>query len=95
MLEITEPLAVSRCNFTSSNLKLITYSRDSNWYVILLENVCDISHGWGTYTTETTSKQASPSFKNVDSAIHQISLYPLDPAISLPNTYPLDSNLSE
>ena len=36
----------------------------------------------------------SQLFKEVDSVIHRINLYPLDYAIGSPNTYPLDSNLS-
>ena len=34
------------------------------------------------------------SVKRLDSAIHRIKLYPVDVAISSPNTYPLDSDLS-
>ena len=34
------------------------------------------------------------SVKRLDSAIHRIKLYPVDIAISFPNTYPLDSDLS-
>ena len=32
--------------------------------------------------------------QNVEKAIHQINLYPLDNATGFPNTYPLNSNLS-
>ena len=35
-----------------------------------------------------------PLFKPLDSAIHQIKIYPVDNAIGFPNTYPLDSDLS-
>ena len=34
-----------------------------------------------------------PVIQNVDSAVHQINLYPLDNAIGLPNIHPLDSDL--
>ena len=36
----------------------------------------------------------APVVQKLDSAIHQINLYPVDNAIGFPNTYPLDSNLS-
>ena len=36
----------------------------------------------------------APVVQKVDSAIHQINLYPLDGAIGFPNIYPLDSDLS-
>ena len=32
--------------------------------------------------------------QTLDSAIHQIKIYPVDNAIGSPNTYPLDSDLS-
>ena len=32
--------------------------------------------------------------QKVDTAIHQINLYPVDSAIGFPNTYPLDRDLS-
>ena len=32
--------------------------------------------------------------QRLDSAIHRITLYPVDSAISFPNTYPLDNDLS-
>ena len=35
----------------------------------------------------------APVVQNVDRAIHWINLYPLDSAISLPNSYLLDSDL--
>jgi len=42
------------------------------------------------------SKTASqgPVVQKLDSAIHRISLYPVDNAIGFPNTYPMDSDLS-
>ena len=36
----------------------------------------------------------APVVQKIDNAIHQISLYSLDIAISFPNTYPMDSVLS-
>ena len=33
-------------------------------------------------------------FQKMDGALHWIILYPLDSVIGLPNTYPLDSDLS-
>ena len=36
-----------------------------------------------------------PVVQNVDGAIHCINLYPQDSAISLPNSYPLDSDLCD
>ena len=36
-----------------------------------------------------------PVVKSLDSAIHLINLYPADSVIGFPNTYPLDSDLSE
>ena len=36
----------------------------------------------------------APVVQNVDNAIHQINVYPLNSAIGFPNTYPLDSDLS-
>jgi len=38
--------------------------------------------------------QQAPVVQTLDSAIHQINLYPVDNAIGFPNTYPLDSDLS-
>ena len=35
-----------------------------------------------------------PVVQTLDSAIHQIKIYPVDNAIGLPNTYQLDSDLS-
>ena len=35
-----------------------------------------------------------PVVQKLDSAIHQINLYPVDNATSFPNTYPLDRDLS-
>ena len=37
----------------------------------------------------------APVVQNVDRAIHCINLCPLDSAISLPNSYPLDSDLCD
>ena len=34
-----------------------------------------------------------PVVQKVDSAIHQINLYPVDNATDFPDTYPLDSDL--
>ena len=36
----------------------------------------------------------APVVQTLDSAIHQIKIYPADNAIGFPNTYPLDSDLS-
>ena len=35
-----------------------------------------------------------PVVQTLDGAIHQINLYPVDRAISFPNIYPLESDLS-
>ena len=37
----------------------------------------------------------APVVKTLDSAIHRIKIYPVDNAIGFPNTYPLDSDLSD
>ena len=37
----------------------------------------------------------APVVQNVDGPIHCINLYPLDSAISLPNSYLLNSDLSD
>ena len=43
----------------------------------------------------TTAPNALASVvQRLDSAIHRINLYSVDSAISFPNTYPLDSDLS-
>ena len=39
-------------------------------------------------------KELAPVVQTLDSAIHQIKIYPADNAIGFPNTYPLDSDLS-
>ena len=39
-------------------------------------------------------KRQAPVVQKFDSAIHRINLYPVDNAISFPNTYPLDRDLS-
>ena len=36
----------------------------------------------------------APVVQTLDSAIHQIKIYPVDNAIGSPNTYPLDRDLS-
>ena len=36
----------------------------------------------------------APVVQKVDSAIHRLKIYPVDNAIGLPYTYPLDSDLS-
>ena len=36
----------------------------------------------------------APVVQTLDSAIHQIKIYPVDDAIVFANTYPLDSDLS-
>ena len=41
------------------------------------------------------SGNLAPIVQNVDSAIHRINLYPVDNVIGFPNTYPLDSDLSD
>ena len=41
------------------------------------------------------SQIQSPVVQKVDNAIHWINLYPLDRATGFPNTYPLDSDLSD
>ena len=67
----------------------------------------DLSHSsklgflWAFFKFPKISKNGNrlffpvaPVVQKVDSAIHQINLYPLDSAIGFPNTYPLDSDLS-
>ena len=39
--------------------------------------------------------QLGPVVQTLDSAIHRINLYPVDSAIGFPNTYPLNSDLSD
>ena len=39
-------------------------------------------------------KELVPVVQTLDSAIHQIKIYPADNAIGFPNTYPLGSDLS-
>ena len=41
------------------------------------------------------AKFLAPVVQKVDSAIHRINLYPLGSAIGFPNTYSLDSDLSD
>ena len=41
------------------------------------------------FNTHLKIKQA-PVVRKMDSAIHRINHYPVDSAISFPNTYPLD-----
>ena len=43
---------------------------------------------------ERSAKVLASVVQNVDTAIHWLNLYLVDNAISFPNTYPLDSNLS-
>ena len=40
-------------------------------------------------------KRQAPVVQKVDSAIHRINRYRVDSAIGFPNTYPLDSDLSD
>ena len=51
-----------------------------------------------TTCTPLCCRSMNPALASVvqrlDSAIHRITLYPVDSAISFPNTYPLDSDLS-
>ena len=37
----------------------------------------------------------APVVQTLDSVAHRIKIYPLDSAIGLPNTYPLDRDLSD
>ena len=46
------------------------------------------------YEAITMAKLQAPVVQTLDSAIHQIKVYPVDNAIGFPNTYPLDSDLS-
>ena len=48
----------------------------------LINNKVDVGHHHG------------PVVQQVNSAIHQITHYPVESAIGFPNTYPLDSDLS-
>ena len=43
----------------------------------------------------TTCIYQAPVVQKVDSAIHLINLNPVDDAIGFPNTYPLNSDLSD
>ena len=43
---------------------------------------------------ERSAKVLAPVVRNVDTAIHWLNLYLVDNAISFPNTYALDSDLS-
>ena len=51
-------------------------------------------HRWFTAVCCVISLHPGPVVQKLDSAIHRISLYPVDNAIGFPNTYPLDSDLS-
>ena len=41
---------------------------------------------------EREQKTLASVDQKVDTAVHQINLYPVDSAIGFPNTYPLDSD---
>ena len=45
-------------------------------------------------TQRLNNRGQAPVVQNLDSAIHRISLYPVDSAIGFPNTYPMDSDLT-
>ena len=56
-------------------------------HVVILNGLCPlplISHG----------KNLGPVVRKVDNPIHRINLYPVDSVIDLPNTCPLDSDIS-
>ena len=62
--------------------------------ITLLARVTLVSHERpGSSENQATVLQA-PIVQKVDNAIHRINYYPLDSAIGLSMTYPLDSNLS-
>ena len=44
---------------------------------------------------KSSFKHQATVVQSLDSAIHQIYHYPVDSAIGFPNTYPLDSDLSD
>ena len=46
------------------------------------------------YAKSKQEKPLAAVVQTLDSAIHRIRIYPVDKAISFPNTYPLDSDLS-
>ena len=59
-------------------------------YNILLTIVCIIA----IYPSDNKFSTQVLVVQRLDSAIHRIKIYPVDNAIGLPYTYPLDSDLS-
>ena len=50
---------------------------------------------WPLKTLDISTIHLAPVVQKVDSTIHGINLYPVDIASALPNTYPLNSDLSD
>ena len=46
------------------------------------------------YYRQLLLKEQAPVVQTLDSAIHRITIYPVDDEIRFTNTYPLDSDLS-
>ena len=56
---------------------------------------CVLRLSWETYLYfHLLGPELVPVVRMVDKANHWINLYPVDNAIDVPNTYPLDSDLS-
>jgi len=56
-----------------------------------VDSAIQLLNNWGQIKSRF---DLAPVVQKLDSAIHRINLYPVDNAIGLPNTYPLDTNLS-
>ena len=54
----------------------------------------DSSPNFPVFQAQAVANYQASVVQRLDSAIHRITLYPVDSAISFPNTYPRDSDLS-
>jgi len=70
-----------------------TGSGDYNKYVFTFTCICK-PHRCYPGSTGPLSIDQAPVVQKLDGAIHRINHYPVDNAIGLPITYPLDSDLS-